>query len=182
MKDDERRKKHCWLVVKEKAGQVFRMRITDRYEISDSINGEIITDWRTQGMDAKTDGRRAAKDFSWIVNTDQSLYRLGPTLHFKPLPGAFANCGQSNVMDKREEIVVVEVEKRRDFTRQYGRGGNTFEHRLVFDEEQWRKVFRLKGIDRVNLTRSIVLDREIYVCAIANGDFLQFYNYNVWHK
>lgn len=33
-----------WLV-KEKAGQaVFRMRITERYEISDSINGEIITD------------------------------------------------------------------------------------------------------------------------------------------
>lgn len=124
---------------KRRQGRYFRMRVTDRYEISDSINGEIITDWRTQGMDAKTDGRRAAKDFSWIVNTDQSLYRLGPTLHFKPLPGAFANCGQSNVMDKREEIVVVEVEKRRDFTRQYGRGRNTFERRLVLDRRAIKK-------------------------------------------
>lgn len=124
---------------KRRQGRYFRMRVTDRYEISDSINGEIITDWRTQGMDAKTDGRRAAKDFSWIVNTDQSLYRLGPTLHFKPLPGAFANCGQSNVMDKREEIVVLEVEKRRDFTRQYGRGGNTFERRLVLDRRAIKK-------------------------------------------
>lgn len=166
-----------WLV-KEKAGQaVFRMRITERYEISDSINGEIITDWRTQGMDAKTDGRRAAKDFSWIVNTDHSLYRLGPTLHFKPLPGAFANCGQSNKRDgqtlgggdcRRRRRG---GEKKRFFLRgnMEIRGGNTFAHRLV---SRWKERSRFvrKGIDRINLIISVVFDREMCV----------FYNYNIW--
>ena len=55
------------------------MRRTNRYEISDSISGEIITDWREHGRDGtdgRTDGRTdevswpGEKDFSWIVNTD----------------------------------------------------------------------------------------------------------------
>lgn len=145
-----REEEEALLVVKEKAGQVFRMRITDRYEISDSINGEIITDWRTQGMDAKTDGRRAAKDFSWIVNTDQSLCRLGLTLHFKPLPGAFANCTGATWWTNGRRLWSRGGEKKRFLRGSILRGGNTVEHRLDLDEEQKEKSrLRSKGINQV---------------------------------